>query len=54
MRITCIKSDLLNLFDVEKGIGSYPNSKKEGIIHKNFIGTYVIGPNLDRKHKLNK
>ena len=49
-----IKSELLNLFEVEKGIGSYPNSKKEGIIYKNFIGTYVIGPILVRNPELLK
>lgn len=49
-----IKSDNLNLFDVIKGIGSYPNSKKEGIHYKNFFGTYVIGPILVRNpHLLN-
>lgn len=36
------------LFNVKKGIGSYPNSKKEGIIYKNFYGTYLIGPLLIR------
>lgn len=43
-----IKSDGLNLFTVEKGIGSYPNSKKEGLHYHNFFGTYVIGPILIR------
>lgn len=36
------------LFDVKKGIGSYPNAKKEGIKYKNFYGTYLIGPILIR------
>lgn len=35
-------------FSVTKGIGSYPNSKKEGIHYKNFYGTYLIGPILAR------
>ena len=34
--------------DVIKGIGSYPKSKKEGILYKNFYGTYIIGPILAR------
>ena len=49
-----IKSDNLNLFDVVKGIGSYPNSKKEGIYYNNFYGTYVIGPILVRNPELLK
>lgn len=49
-----IKSNILNLFSVEKGTGSYPNSKKEGINHKNFFGTYVIGPILVRNPELLK
>lgn len=49
-----IKSDCLNLFDVIKGVGSYPNSKKEGIYFHNFWGTYVIGPLLIRNPELLK
>ena len=49
-----IKSDILNLFDVVKGIGSYIGSKKEGIHYKNFYGTYVIGPILVRNPELLK
>lgn len=49
-----IKSDNLNLFEVIKGIGSYPNSKIEGIKIKNFFGTYVIGPLLVRNPALLK
>ena len=36
------------MFEVIKGIGSYPNSKKEGILYKNFYGTYLVGPILVR------
>lgn len=49
-----IKSDILSLFDVVKGIGSYIGSKKEGIHYKNFYGTYVIGPILVRNPELLK
>lgn len=49
-----IKSDILNLFDVVKGIGSYIGSEKEGIHYKNFYGTYVIGPILVRNPELLK
>ena len=40
-----------NLFEVIKGIGSSENSKFEGIKHKNFYGTYLIGPLLVRNPK---
>lgn len=36
------------MFKVIKGIGSYPNSKKEGVLYKNFYGTYLLGPVLVR------
>jgi CobQ-like glutamine amidotransferase family enzyme len=36
------------LFNVIKGIGSYPSSQTEGIHYQNFYGTYVIGPILIR------
>ena len=36
------------LFKVIKGIGSFPNSTKEGISYNNFYGTYLIGPILVR------
>lgn len=49
-----IKSDMLNLFSVEKGTGSYPGSKKEGIKYNNFFGTYVIGPILIRNPEILK
>lgn len=42
------------LFDVVKGIGSYPNSTKEGIHYRNFYGTYLIGPILGRNPELLK
>ncbi len=32
------------VFDVEKGCGINPESKKEGLRRKNFIGTNVLGP----------
>ena len=35
--------------NVEKGIGINKESKLEGIYKNNFIGTYLIGPILDRK-----
>ncbi len=34
------------LFDVKRGVGMNPASKKEGFRHKNFLGTYLIGPFL--------
>lgn len=37
-----------HMFKVIKGIGSYPNSQKEGVLYKNFYGTYLIGPVLVR------
>lgn len=43
-----IKDYEFNLFDVEKGIGSYKDSKKEGIHYNNFFGTYLLGPILIR------
>ena len=42
------------LFNVVKGIGSCPNSNKEGIHYKNFYGTYLIGPILVRNPELLK
>lgn len=42
------------LFSIIKGIGSYPNATKEGIIYNNFIGTYLIGPLLVRNPELLK
>lgn len=41
-----------NLFNVIKGTGSYPKSKYEGYQHKNFYGTYLIGPLLVRNPDL--
>ena len=40
------------LFEVIRGIGSYPNSDTEGIHYKNFFGTYLIGPLLVRNPNL--
>lgn len=40
------------LFNVIKGIGSYPSSMTEGIHYKNFYGTYAIGPILIRNPHL--
>lgn len=40
------------IFTVEKGFGSEPNSKNEGIRKNNFYGTYLIGPLLARNPKL--
>lgn len=37
-----------NLFNVLKGTGYDPNSKKEGIKKNNFYGTYLLGPLLIR------
>lgn len=36
------------MFEVIKGIGSFPNSKIEGVQSNNFYGTYLIGPILVR------
>ncbi len=44
----CIKGIKEPLFQVIKGIGSYPHSETEGIKYKNFYGTYLIGPLLVR------
>lgn len=41
-----------HLFEVNRGIGSYPNSEYEGIHYKNFFGTYLIGPILVRNPNL--
>lgn len=49
-----IESNLMNAFDVIKGFGSNQNSDKEGIIYKNFFGTYTIGPILVRNPELLK
>lgn len=49
-----IKENEYNMFKVIKGIGSYPNSKTEGIHYKNFYGTYLIGPVLIRNPELLK
>jgi hypothetical protein len=47
--------DLKNpLFKVIKGIGSYPNSKNEGLHYNNFYGTYLVGPILVRNPDLLK
>ena len=43
-----LKDNPYPLFEVVKGVGSYPNSKEEGIIYNNFYGTYLIGPFLTR------
>ena len=40
------------LFEVIRGIGSYPNSEYEGVHYKNFYGTYLIGPLLVRNPNL--
>ena len=40
------------LFEVIRGVGSYPNSEYEGLHYKNFYGTYVIGPLLVRNPNL--
>lgn len=42
------------MFNVLKGTGSYPNSLKEGVLYKNFYGTYLIGPLLVRNPELTK
>lgn len=39
------------MFKVIKGIGSYPNSKTEGVNYKNFYGTYLLGPLFARNPK---
>lgn len=40
------------IFEIIKGIGSYPNSTSEGLRYNNFYGTYLIGPILVRNPKL--
>lgn len=45
---TVMKENDLPMFEVIKGVGSYPNSKIEGVHYKNFYGTYLIGPILVR------
>lgn len=49
-----IKENKNNWFQVQRGIGSYPNSKEEGIYQNNFFGTYLIGPILIRNPHLLK
>ncbi len=51
---TVIKENPYPMFEVIKGIGSYPNSKTEGISYNNFYGTYLIGPVLVRNPELLK
>lgn len=48
---TTLKDNDNFMFSVVKGIGSYPNSKTEGINYKNFYGTYLLGPLLVRNPK---
>jgi len=49
-----IKSNENIMFEVIKGIGSFPNSKIEGVHKNNFYGTYLIGPILVRNPELLK
>lgn len=49
-----IKSNENVMFEVIKGIGSFPNSKIEGIHYNHFYGTYLIGPILVRNPELLK
>lgn len=49
-----IKSNENVMFEVIKGIGSFPNSKIEGIHKNHFYGTYLIGPILIRNPELLK
>lgn len=49
-----MKSNDNIMFEVIKGIGSFPNSKIEGVHKKNFYGTYLIGPILIRNPELLK
>lgn len=49
---TVMKDNNKHLFEVVKGVGSYPKSNNEGILYKNFYGTYVIGPILVRNPEL--
>lgn len=43
-----IKENENIMFEVIKGIGSFPNSKIEGVHKNHFYGTYLIGPILVR------
>lgn len=49
-----IKSNDDIMFEVIKGIGSFPNSKIEGVHKNHFYGTYLIGPILIRNPELLK
>lgn len=49
-----IKDNEYPMFEVIKGIGSYPNSETEGVKYNNFYGTYLIGPVLVRNPDLLK
>lgn len=49
-----MKSNEDFMFDVIKGIGSFPNSKIEGVHKNHFYGTYLIGPILVRNPELLK
>lgn len=47
-----IKDSKFPIFNMKRGIGSYPNSKTEGYHQYNFFGTYFIGPLLIRNPEL--
>lgn len=51
---TVIKENNHAMFEVIRGVGSYPKSKMEGIKYNNFYGTYLIGPILVRNPELLK
>ncbi len=42
------------MFEVIKGIGSFPKAKTEGVLDKHFYGTYLVGPVLARNPHLLK
>ena len=49
---TVMKNNDATIFSVKRGVGMYPNSKREGVHKNHFYGTYLIGPVLVRNQEL--
>ena len=47
-----LKNNKKSFFEIIKGIGFDENSKEDGIMMNNFLGTYLIGPILVRNPEL--
>ena len=50
--MSSIKNNNQPLFNIEFGVGENKESKQEGIIYKNLIGTHLIGPILERNPEI--